>query len=130
MRSRGVAAALLAAAFAVGILVGAGGTLLADWNEGPDRRESRGPRGYLQRLTHVLELDSAQRDTVQAILDRHKPALDSLRREMEPRFETLQQSIRSDIRSRLNPDQQRKFNDMTRRSDSMRNRGGDSHAPR
>lgn len=130
MRSRGVAAALLAAAFAVGILVGAGGTLLADWNDGPARRESRGPRGYLQRLTHVLELDSAQRDTVQAILDRHKPALDSLRREMEPRFETLQQSIRSDIRSRLNPDQQRKFNDMTRRSDSMRNRGGDSHAPR
>lgn len=129
MRSRGSAAALLVAAFIVGVLAGAGGILLAErGRDGPGSGRGRG--GYLERLTNELELTSIQRDSVRAILDRRKPAFDSLRREMEPRFETLQQAIRSEIRLQLTPDQQRKFLDMTRRTDSMRNRGGATRAPR
>ncbi|HEX6645425.1 MAG TPA: periplasmic heavy metal sensor [Gemmatimonadales bacterium] len=130
MRSTRSAAALLAAAFFVGVLTGAGGSLIAERVDGSHDRGGRGRRGYLERLTHELELTEPQRDSVRAILDRRRPAMDSLRREMEPRFETLQQAIRSDIRSQLTPDQQRKFADMTRRSDSMRSRGGDDRAPR
>jgi Spy/CpxP family protein refolding chaperone len=130
MRSRRSAAVLLVAAFAVGVLAGAGGSLIAERADDRHDRGGRGRGGYLERLTHELELSDTQRDSVRSILDRRKPAMDSLRREMEPRFETLQQTIRSDIRSQLTPDQQRKFTDMTRRSDSMRNRGGDSRAPR
>lgn len=130
MRSRRDAAVLLLAAFLVGVLVGAGGTLIAERADDRHDRGGRGRGGYLSRLTHELELTGTQRDSVRAILDRHKPGMDSLRRAMEPRFETLQQAIRSDIRSQLTQDQQRKFTDMTRRSDSMRSRGGDSHAPR
>jgi Spy/CpxP family protein refolding chaperone len=130
MRSRRGAAALLVAAFLVGVLAGAGGTLIAERADGRHERAERGRGGYLERLTQELDLTEPQRDSVRAILDRRKPAMDSLRREMEPRFETLQQAIRSDIRSNLTPDQQRKFTDMTRRSDSMRNRGGNTHAPR
>jgi Spy/CpxP family protein refolding chaperone len=130
MRSRRGAAVLLLAAFLVGVLAGAGGTLIAERADDRPERGGRGRGGYLARLTEELDLSDSQRDSVRAILDRRKPAMDSLRREMEPRFETLQQAIRSDIRSQLTPDQQRKFTDMTRRSDSMRNRGGDSHAPR
>ena len=130
MRSRRGAAALLVAAFLVGALAGAGGSLIAERADHRPDRGGRGRGGYLERLTRELELTEPQRDSVRAILDRRKPAMDSLRREMEPRFETLQQAIRSDIRSQLTPDQQRKFIDMTRRSDSMRSRGGDAHAPR
>lgn len=130
MRSRRGAAALLVAAFLVGALAGAGGSLIAERADHRPDRDGRGRGGYLERLTRELELTEPQRDSVRAILDRRKPAMDSLRRQMEPRFETLQQAIRSDIRSQLTPDQQRKFIDMTRRSDSMRSRGGDAHAPR
>jgi Spy/CpxP family protein refolding chaperone len=130
MRSTRSAAALLAAAFAVGVLTGAGGSLIAERVGDARDHGSRGRRGYLERLTDELELTEPQRDSVRVILDRSRPAMDSLRREMEPRFETLQQAIRSDIRSQLTPDQQRKFADMTRRSDSMRNRGGNDRAPR
>lgn len=130
MRSRRGAAALLVAAFLVGAIAGAGGSLIAERADHRPDRDGRGRGGYLERLTRELELTEPQRDSVRAILDRRKPAMDSLRREMEPRFETLQQAIRSDIRSQLTPDQQRKFTDMTRRSDSMRSRGGDAHAPR
>jgi len=45
-----------------------------------------------------------------------------------PRFETLQNTIRSEIRLQLSPDQQRRLADMTKRFDSMRTRGNDHHA--
>lgn len=131
MRSRRSALLLLLAAFVAGGLCGAGGLLLA---ERSGKVSSHGPRrehgGYLTRLTRELDLTASERDSVRAVLDRHRPAMDSLRREVEPRFETLQQRIRSDIRIQLTREQQGKFDDMTKRFDSMRTRGGQSHAPR
>lgn len=131
MRSRRSALLLLLAAFLAGGICGAGGLLLA---ERSGKVSLHGPRrehgGYLTRLTRELDLTAAERDSVRAVLDRHRPAMDSLRREVEPRFETLQQRIRSDIRTQLTPEQQGKFDEMTKRFDSMRTRGGQSHVPR
>jgi hypothetical protein len=46
--------------------------------------------------------------------------MDSLWRETRPRFETLQERIRSDIRSQLTPEQITAYNDMLRRFDADR----------
>ena len=132
MRSQRGAAVLLVAAFVVGVLCGAGGVLVAERNGGIplDRRGGRGPGGYLGHLTRELSLTPVQRDSVRAVLDRHRPAMDSLRREVAPRFETLQETIRSDIRMQLTTEQQGKLATMTRRFDSMRTRVEGSHGPR
>lgn len=131
MQNRRRAALLLAAAFLVGALCGAAGMLVASQRGmGPSQPRRRGPHGYVEHLTRTLDLSPAQRDSVRAILERHRPAMDSLRREVAPRFETLQNTIRSEIRLQLSPDQQERLSDMTKRFDSMRTRGEDRHAPR
>lgn len=130
MQSRGAAATLLAMAFIVGILLGAGGVLIAAQNDvGPVHYHGK-RGGYIERLTRELSLTPVQQDSVRAVMERHRSAMDSLRREVAPRFETLQQVIRSDIRTHLNTEQQEKFSDMTRQSDSTRSRAGDANAPR
>jgi hypothetical protein len=127
MASRGRAAALLIAVFVAGVLAGAGGLALSRGAlSGPHRR---GPDEFVRHLTSDLQLDAAQQDSIRAILARRRASMDSLWHEVGPRFETLQASVRSDIRSQLNPDQQRKFADMNKRFDAMR-RTGASHAPR
>ena len=131
MQNRRRAAILLAAMFLVGALCGAAGMLLANREGvGPSPERRRGPRGYVEHLTRTLDLSPEQRDSVRAIVERYRPAMDSLRREVAPRFETLQNTIRSEIRLQLSPDQQRRLADMTKRFDSMRTRGDDRHAPR
>lgn len=127
MRSTRGATLLLVAALVVGFVVGAGGMLLAQrsgW--GPFRPRRHGPRGYVAWLTRELELAPAQQDSVRAVLERWRPAMDSLRRETAPRFETLQRGIRSDIRAQLNPEQQRRFSIMTQRYDAQRAGHADS----
>src|SRR5688500_6976546 len=130
MQNRRRAALLLAAAFLVGALCGAAGMLVASQRGmGPSQPRRRGPHGYVEHLTRTLDLSSAQRDSVRAILERHRPAMDSLRREVAPRFETLQNTIRSEIRTQLTPEQQRKLDEMTSRLDKRKHTGGPD-APR
>ena len=125
MASRGRAAALLAAVFIAGMLVGAG--VFALTRGGPGGPHPR--RDFVERLSHDLDLTPAQRDSVAAILQRRRTSMDSLWREVGPRVETLRVTVRSEIRSQLTPDQQRKFAEMNKRSDAMRAQGA-SHAPR
>ena len=125
MASRGRAAVLLAAVFLSGVLVGAGVFALS--RGGPGGPHPR--RDFVEHLSHDLDLTPAQRDSVAAILQRRRTSMDSLWREVGPRFETLRVTVRSEIRSQLTPDQQRKFAEMNKRSDALRAQGG-SHAPR
>lgn len=125
MASRGRAAALLAVVFVAGMLVGAG--MFALTRGGPGGPHPR--RDFVERLSHELDLTPAQHDSVAAILQRRRTSMDSLWREVGPRFETLRVTVRSEIRSQLTPDQQRKFAEMNKRSDAMRAQGA-SHAPR
>ena len=121
MRSTRSATLLLIAVFAVGALSGAGGAVLLARNGVIDARPPRGPHGgFVGHLTRTLDLTPAQQDSVRAILDRSRPAMDSLRREMSPRFETLQRTVRSEIQTHLTPDQQRKFTEMTKRLEAKR----------
>ncbi|MEO8226525.1 MAG: hypothetical protein ABI637_03790 [Gemmatimonadota bacterium] len=84
----------------------------------------------MQALTRDLDLTQAQQDSVRGILARRAAAMDSLWRDVGPRFETLKSTVRSDIRAQLNPDQQRKYAEMNKRFDAMRAAQGGSRERR
>lgn len=121
---------LLAAAF----LFGGGVGLITGMQvgDGHDRGHShgRGGRAHLERLQRELDLTPGQRDSVRAILERHRPGFDSVWAETRPRYETLRDRVRSDIRAQLDPDQQRRYDDMIARLDAARRAREEDNAPR
>ena len=112
-RSRTGAALLLIATFVLGGLVGGAATTLADRG-----RRAKRP-SYVERLTADLALSAAQRDSIQTLLDRHQPAMDSLWEQIRPQFQSERQAIRNAISALLTPDQQAKYASL-QRQDSLR----------
>ena len=122
-RSRTGAALLLIAAFVLGGLVGGAATTMADRG-----RHVKRP-SYVERLTTDLGLSTGQRDSVQSVLDRHQPAMDSLWEQIRPQFQSERQAIRNAITTLLTPDQQAKYaalqrQDSLRRAEKERSRNG------
>lgn len=108
-RSRAGAMLLLAATFVVGGLLG-----------GVVTRMGRHQRpNYIERLASDLGLSDAQKDSVQAILDRHQPAMDSLWSLIRPQFQSERQDIRNEITALLSAEQQTKYLEL-QRQDSLR----------
>lgn len=126
-KSRASAAALLVAMFVLGGLVGGAATRMAD--QKGHRREGRPPRPtFVDRLTSDLGLNDSQRDSVQMVLDRHQPAMDSLwatvRLQFGPQMQAERQKIRNEISRFLTPEQQAKYAGL-QRQDSLRRAEGD-----
>jgi Spy/CpxP family protein refolding chaperone len=121
------AVVLLIAVFVAGLVVGVGGVAIAERSgvHVLPRTEHR-PGGYLEFLSHRLDLTPAQRDSVRSILERHRPTMDSMRAAVAPPFETLRKQIRSEIRAQLTPGQQQIFSDLGRKNDSTSN-GRNAH---
>jgi Spy/CpxP family protein refolding chaperone len=71
-------------------------------------------------MTRQLELTPSQRDSVQAILGRYKPKMDSIWRQVGPRFETIKDSISNDIRRQLTPEQQTRYTELLERFEQER----------
>ena len=122
--SRFGATVLLVATFVLGGLIGGAFTSMAEKRShkgpGPDvRREHRRP-SYVDRLSEDLDLTIAQRESVQAVLDRHQPAMDSLWERFRPQFESERQGIRKEISTLLTAEQQAKYTGMIQRQDSLR----------
>lgn len=115
--SRLGAGLLLVAVFVAGAI--AGGAFEAAHLLGP-RRPPRGPDGFVRHLADELSLSTPQQDSVRAILQRHKPQMDSAWAEMRPRVETLRETIRSEIAAQLDSAQRVKFDDLNRRDASRR----------
>lgn len=109
------AAVLLAAVFlAGGLLGGAVGRMLPPAGPGHD------PNAMLNHMTQDLGLSSAQKDSIRAVLERWRPAMDSAWSEVRPRIETVRASIRSDIAAQLTPEQRAKYEAMMKRHDEAR----------
>jgi Spy/CpxP family protein refolding chaperone len=113
---------LLLATFAGGALAGGAAVAVADRG---DMRRGHKPHGHdsddhMEFMTRRLDLTSAQRDSVQAILGRYKPKMDSIWRQLGPRFETIKDSISTDIRRQLTPEQQVKYTEMIERFEKDR----------
>ena len=111
---------LLLATFTGGALAGGAAVAVAD--RGDLRRDHKEHR-HLEFMTRRLDLTAAQRDSVQAILGRYKPKMDSIWRQIGPRFETIKDSISNDIRRQLTPEQQARYTEMIERFEKERRDG-------
>ena len=102
-RSKAQAIALLAAVFVVG---GAAGWGLEAWMH---RGRPHGPDAFVTYLTQELKLDSLQRDSVRAVLVRHKPQMDTIWIDTHARVDSLRHVMRAEIFTHLTGAQQAKY---------------------
>lgn len=100
------AGVLLIAVFLAGALVGGVIARLRPPMQGRDAN------GMLKHMTEVLDLTQVQQDSIKAVLDRYRPAMDSAWAEVRPRIETVRARIRSDIAAQLTADQRAKYEEM------------------
>lgn len=99
---------LLIAVFLAGALVGGVVARLRPPMPGRDAN------GMLRHMTEVLDLTQVQQDSIKAVLDRYRPAMDSAWAEVRPRIETVRARIRSDIAVLLTAEQRAKYEEMTK----------------
>src|SRR5690348_1770649 len=104
-RSKAWAAVLLAAVFVAG---GAAGWGIARRGD-PHGRHGGGPEGMVRYLDDELHLSSLQKDSVRAILARHRPEMEALWREVHPRFDSIRTVIRTEISAQLTPGQRQGY---------------------
>jgi len=117
-RSRLGAVLLLLATFLLGGLLGGAATTLADLRVHQKHGDRPRP-SYVDRLAADLSLSDAQRDSIQQVLDRHQPAMDSLWQLIRPQFQSERQLIRNEIGALLTAEQQAKYREL-QRQDSLR----------
>ena len=102
------AALSLAATFALGAAVG--GAILGWADRGSHTEHGRPtPAAVADRLGGELDLTPAQRDSVRRIIERARPAMDSLWGECRPRIEQLKRAVNTEIATQLTAEQRRKF---------------------
>lgn len=111
-RSTTQAAVLLAATFAAGIAVGAGGRAL--WVRraaaaAPER--AHGIDRLMGELDGELRLTPQQHDSVHAILQRHWTAMSAAWEEVRPRFDAMRAAMDSEVTRHLTPEQQATYRD-------------------
>src|SRR3970040_2339905 len=94
--------ALLVALAGAGFAAGAATT---NWTHHRRRGEPRNRDGYAGWLAQRLELDSAQGDTVRAILRHYRPAMRAVFDQVRPQMDSLRDRMREDIRIVLTPPQ-------------------------
>jgi protein CpxP len=107
------AAVLLIAVFLAGALVGGVVARLRP----PMGRDAN---GMLRHMTEELDLTQVQQDSIKAVLDRYRPAMDSAWAEVRPRIETVRARIRSDIAAQLTTEQRGKYEEMLKHHDAPR----------
>jgi hypothetical protein len=98
---------VLVGVFAAGALFGAG---LLRWmvpHEAPHL--GRPPGGPIEAMTHELELDAHQRDQLRAIADAHRPELEAIMHETQPRIRQVLDGIEQEMTPNLRPDQVQKL---------------------
>ncbi len=128
-KSRLAASGLLALVFALGALAGGAATMLADrTRHGPDRFGDH--PSFVQFLKDELALSPDQEQRVEAVLDHHQPAMDSIWGTVRPQFEAERQNVRQEIRALLDPDQLKKYEILVARRDSLRRTRGAKHGAR
>src|SRR5947207_2648327 len=75
----------------------------------PER--ARGLDRMMDELNDELHLDPAQRDSVRAILQRHRTRMTAVWETVRPRFDSMRAQMDSDVARQLTPEQQAKYRD-------------------
>jgi len=113
------AIALLIAVAGAGFALGA---LTTDYaRRGPDHG-ARGRDGYTSHLAGELGLDSAQTDSVRAVLTRYRPAMRAVFDQVRPQMDSLRQQMHTDINRLLTPMQRQRFDSLLVRERALRER--------
>jgi len=121
---------VLVAVFLAGCLVGAGTDHLLGRRfaaRGGDAQRS-GRAGGTDRLAAVLQLTPDQQIQLKGVYDELRRQLDSTRREMGEKFDTVRARANERIASMLNPEQRKRFEEYlkeTRSREEPYRRGGD-----
>jgi len=106
------AVVFLIATFAAGIAVGAGGRAL--WvrhASAASLDRERGLDRMMDELNEELRLDPVQRDSVRAIVRRHRTRMTAVWETVRPRFDSMRAEMDSEVARQLTPDQQAKYRD-------------------
>ena len=126
-RSKLAAVGLLAAVFVAGGLAGWGGREAAERDDrGPGGGGRRGPDALVAYLSRELDLNGAQRDSVRAIIARHRPETDSLWARVRPRFDSIKARMRTEIDAQLTPEQRAKHQQLIEQAEHHRREREDS----
>ncbi len=83
-------------------------------------RGHHGSERYVNLLQRELDLTPSQHDSVVAILDRHRRAMDSMWSEWRPRMDARREAIRADVGRLLTTEQQARYQALTDRLDAER----------
>lgn len=117
MVNRLKAGALLVVVFAAGAAAGwgAGRWTVLSWT--PRYRDADAMMAFLSKQ---LSLSSAQQDSVRAVLQRHRPELDSIWHLVHPRVDSLRMVMRHEINAQLTPGQRKRYRALTERFEHQR----------
>jgi len=75
-------------------------------------------------LGERLDLTATQRDSVRAILERHRADLEKIWRQVHPQFDSVRSRMSAEISAQLTPAQRTRYADLERRLDRPRFGGG------
>jgi len=111
-RSTTWAVVFLVATFAAGIAVGAGGRALwVRYASAAAPERTRGLDRMMDELNEELGLGPVQRDSVRAILQRHRTRMTAVWETVRPRFDSMRAQMDSEVARQLTPEQQAKYRD-------------------
>ena len=111
-RSTTWAVAFLVATFAAGLAVGAGGRALwVRYASAAAPERTRGLDRMMAELNEELGLGPVQRDSVRAILQRHRTRMTTVWETVRPRFDSMRAQMDSEVARQLTPEQQVKYRD-------------------
>jgi hypothetical protein len=114
-----VASGLLVAVFAMGVVVGNTGRLLADrGEEKSDQPEP--PRSYVQWLEEDMILNTQQETAISVILEQYNNDMHDLWSYVRPRSSELRSGARSAIANILSEEQQIAYEQKNQELDSLR----------
>jgi hypothetical protein len=100
---------VLAVTLCAGVVIGVS---YERWHTAHRPIRGLGPAHLINRLQHQLDLDSAQRAKISAILARHQAEVDSTWRVLQPHVRANIQSSLREITTVLRPDQAAKYRDI------------------
>ncbi len=85
-------------------------------------RRARGEKRFMRRLERDLNLNPAQRDNVDRVLQRHYERIRDIRNQLRPQINSIMQEIRKDVRSFLDNEQKISFDLMVKKFEERRKR--------
>ncbi|MDD5085243.1 MAG: periplasmic heavy metal sensor [Candidatus Omnitrophica bacterium] len=83
----------------------------------------------VEHLSKDLNLTAEQKTQVEGIFEAKHPQMLALQAEIQPKFEALRRATDAEIRQILNPDQQKKFDEIKAKMEERHKKHGDKLMP-